>query len=73
VEDRVDCIGGDFFELVPDCADSYLVSFIIHDTRQPPAVERRFADPANLGSGRAVAADRHFPLVFPGRFARRLP
>ena len=31
VADRVDCIGGDFFESVPAGADSYLLSFIIHD------------------------------------------
>jgi hypothetical protein len=31
VVDRVDCIGGDFFESVPGGADSYLLSFVIHD------------------------------------------
>ena len=31
VADRVDCIGGDFFESVPAGADSYLLSFVIHD------------------------------------------
>ena len=29
--DRVECIGGDFFESVPGGADSYLLSFVIHD------------------------------------------
>ena len=31
VMDRVDCLGGDFFESVPGGADSYLLSFVIHD------------------------------------------
>jgi hypothetical protein len=31
VADRVDCIGGDFFESVPGGAGSYLLSFVIHD------------------------------------------
>jgi O-methyltransferase/methyltransferase family protein len=31
VADRVDCAGGDFFDSVPAGADSYLLSFVIHD------------------------------------------
>jgi hypothetical protein len=31
VVDRIDCLGGDFLESVPGGADSYLLSFVIHD------------------------------------------
>jgi len=31
VEDRVDCVGGDFFESVPASGDAYLVSVVLHD------------------------------------------
>jgi hypothetical protein len=31
VADRVECIGGNFFESVPAGADCYLLSFVIHD------------------------------------------
>jgi hypothetical protein len=31
VADRVECVGGDFFTSVPSGADSYLVSFVLHD------------------------------------------
>jgi hypothetical protein len=39
VADRVVCMGGDFFESVPSGADSYLLSFVIHDW--PDEVARR--------------------------------
>jgi hypothetical protein len=29
--DRVECVGGDFFESVPDGADAYLLSRVLHD------------------------------------------
>jgi hypothetical protein len=31
VDDRVDCVGGDFFESVPAGADAYLVSVVLHN------------------------------------------
>ena len=31
VDDRVDCVGGDFFESVPAGADAYLVSAVLHN------------------------------------------
>jgi O-methyltransferase domain/Dimerisation domain len=31
VDDRVDCVGGDFFESVPADADAYLVSAVLHN------------------------------------------
>ena len=31
VEDRVDCVGGDFLESVPAGGDAYLVSLVLHD------------------------------------------
>jgi hypothetical protein len=31
VADRVECVGGDFFDSVPAGADTYLVSFVLHD------------------------------------------
>jgi hypothetical protein len=31
VDDRVDCMGGDFFESVPAGADAYLVSVVLHN------------------------------------------
>ena len=31
VADRVECVGGDFFDEVPSGADLYLLSFILHD------------------------------------------
>jgi hypothetical protein len=31
VEDRVDCVGGDFFESVPAGGDAYLLSTVLHD------------------------------------------
>ena len=31
VEDRADCVGGDFFESVPAGGDAYLVSVVLHD------------------------------------------
>ena len=31
VEDRADCVGGDFFESVPAGGDAYLLSLVLHD------------------------------------------
>ena len=31
VDDRVDCVGGDFFESVPASGDAYLVSVVLHN------------------------------------------
>ena len=31
VDDRVDCVGGDFFESVPPGGDAYLASLVLHD------------------------------------------
>ena len=50
VEDRADCVGGDFFESVPAGGDVYLVSLVLHDWPDRQA-QRILANIAAVGQG----------------------
>lgn len=62
--DRVDCVGGDFFESVPAGADTYLLSFVIHDWPDE-AARRILANIASAGGRGARLAMIEF-VVPPG-------
>jgi hypothetical protein len=53
VDDRVDCVGGDFFESVPAGADAYLVSAVLHNcpTSKPSASWPTSPPPAAAAHG----------------------
>ena len=50
VEDRAECVGGDFFESVPAGGDAYLVSLVLHDWPDRQA-QRILANIAAAGRG----------------------
>ena len=50
VEDRAECVGGDFFESVPADGDAYLVSLVLHDWPDRQA-RRILANIAAAGRG----------------------
>jgi hypothetical protein len=52
VDDRVDCIAGDFFESVPPGADAYLASLVLHDWPDQQA-QRILANIAEAGGSGA--------------------
>lgn len=52
VDDRVDCVGGDFFESVPAGGDAYLVSVVLHNWPDQQA-ERILANIAAAGGSGA--------------------
>jgi hypothetical protein len=52
VEDRAECMAGDFFESVPAGRDGYLVSFVLHDWPDPQA-EAILANIATAGGSGA--------------------
>ena len=63
VADRVDCIGGDFFESVPPGADAYLASLVLHDWPDQQA-QRILANIAEAGGSgaRLLVLDFVVPL-----------
>jgi hypothetical protein len=50
VEDRAECVGGDFFESVPADGDAYLLSLVLHDWPDRQA-QRILANIAAAGRG----------------------
>ena len=50
VEDRAECVGGDFFESVPAGGDAYLLSLVLHDWPDQQA-QRILANIAAAGRG----------------------
>ena len=56
VEDRADCVAGDFFESVPSGGDAYLACLVLHDWPDQQA-QRILASIAAAGGGAALIVD----------------